>query len=435
MSNVTPCASGAGDAAHIGLPGIRAGLAAAARLLLAPEGAADLGAGGADVDIGNAAVRSDGGDELFHLAHVGGEDRRRQPLAHAIMQRDRLIEAGIFHHIKDRRKGLFRHRPGLAWHFDQRRTDVTGRRAFGDIDAFAAGNCSTMLSCLGEGRLHLAERRLIDQRPDQHRRLSKRIADHQVRVNLLQLRDQCIMDVFIHDQSPQRGAALAGGADCREGDGAEREREIGGGTDDRGIVAAEFEDRARKPPCKPRTDLTTHRRRARRRDERDARIVDETFSDLAAADQHGREVRRRFGKLCRDTLHQRLYRERTKRGLFRGFPDHRIAAHQRERGVPGPDRHREVERRDDADGTQRMPLLHHPVAGPLAGDGETVELARQADREVADVDHLLNLTASLGEDLAGLDGDEFAERVLCRAQFLAEQADELAAARRGSRAP
>ena len=45
---------GVGGAAHVGLPGVRPRLPAAAGLLLAAERAADLGAGGADVDVGDA---------------------------------------------------------------------------------------------------------------------------------------------------------------------------------------------------------------------------------------------------------------------------------------------------------------------------------------------------------------------------------------------
>ena len=47
-----------GRAAHVGAPGVRAGLPAAAGVLLAAERAADLGAGGADVDVDDAAVRA-----------------------------------------------------------------------------------------------------------------------------------------------------------------------------------------------------------------------------------------------------------------------------------------------------------------------------------------------------------------------------------------
>ena len=73
--------------------------------------------------------------------------------------------------------------------------------------------------------------------------------------------------------------------------------------------------------------------------------------------------------------------------------------------------------RDDADDAERMPLLVHAVARPLAVHRQAVELARQADREVADVDHLLHLAQPLGEDLAHLERDQPAERLLVLAQL------------------
>ena len=53
-----------------------------------------------------------------------------------------------------------------------------------------------------------------------------------------------------------------------------------------------------------------------------------------------------------------------------------------------------------------------------------------ADREVADVDHLLHFAFAFGEDLARLERDEFAEVVLLLAQGVAELADGFAADRR-----
>ncbi len=82
-----------------------------------------------------------------------------------------------------------------------------------------------------------------------------------------------------------------------------------------------------------------------------------------------------------------------------------------------------------------MPLLHHPMARPFAGNGEAIELAGEADREIADVDHFLDFAKAFGADLAGLDGDQFTERSLGGAQFLAEQPDEFPAPRRGGRSP
>ena len=77
-----------------------------------------------------------------------------------------------------------------------------------------------------------------------------------------------------------------------------------------------------------------------------------------------------------------------------------------------------------------MPYLHHAVLAALGGDGQAIELARQADGEVADVDHLLDLAQALRGDLADLDRDQPAERLLVGAQLLAEQPHELTALRR-----
>ena len=110
-----------------------------------------------------------------------------------------------------------------------------------------------------------------------------------------------------------------------------------------------------------------------------------------------------------------------------GFQITGIAAHERQRGVPAPDRDREVEGGDDAHRPQREPGLHHPVPGPLGCDREAVQLPGQPHREVADVDHLLHLAQALLADLAGLEGDQRAQRLLLLAQLVGQQAHQLAA--------
>ena len=89
----------------------------------------------------------------------------------------------------------------------------------------------------------------------------------------------------------------------------------------------------------------------------------------------------------------------------------------------------------DADRAERVPGLEHAVPGPLGCDRAAEELPREPHREVADVDHLLHLAEALLRDLAGLERDERAERVLLAPQLLAQQADELAAPRCGHVAP
>ncbi len=57
------------------------------------------------------------------------------------------------------------------------------------------------------------------------------------------------------------------------------------------------------------------------------------------------------------------------------------------------------------------------------------------DGEIADVDHLLHFAEALGDDLADLQGHQRAKGFFRGAQLFAEQAHELAPARRGDLAP
>ena len=82
-----------------------------------------------------------------------------------------------------------------------------------------------------------------------------------------------------------------------------------------------------------------------------------------------------------------------------------------------------------------MPLLVHAMARALGMHREAVQHAALADREVGDVDHLLHFAVAFGLDLAHLERDQRAERILVLAQRLAAQAHGFAAARRRRLAP
>ncbi len=75
------------------------------------------------------------------------------------------------------------------------------------------------------------------------------------------------------------------------------------------------------------------------------------------------------------------------------------------------------------------------VARALGGDGQAIQLTRQADREVADVDHFLHFALAFLGDLAGFDRYQLAELGLVFTQYFAEQADQLTAARGRDVAP
>ena len=75
------------------------------------------------------------------------------------------------------------------------------------------------------------------------------------------------------------------------------------------------------------------------------------------------------------------------------------------------------------------------MLGALGGDGQAVELAGEADGEVADVNHLLHFAFAFGEDFAGLECDEAPEVAFGVAQGVAELADDFAAFGGGDELP
>ena len=286
----------------------------------------------------------------------------------------------------------------------------------------------------GQRCCHRLPRRCIDQRAHEDAR-RHRIADLRRSPGGPQARDQRICNLFVHEQAAHRGAALAGRAECGKGDGAHRQVKIRRRTDDGGIVAAEFEDRLAEARRHDGRYGASHPRRAGGRDDGDTRIGSKLCAGFWSADQAGRKAIRRIAELARRPREDRHHGKRCQRRFLGWFPDHRIAANERQRGVPGPDRNREIEGRDDGGDARRVPGFHHPVARAFGGNRQSVQLAGETDGKVADVDHLLHFAHRFRRDLAGLERHEGCEIILGAAQLLAEQADEFAASRRRNVAP
>ena len=82
-----------------------------------------------------------------------------------------------------------------------------------------------------------------------------------------------------------------------------------------------------------------------------------------------------------------------------------------------------------------MPGFAHVVARTFRGDGQAVELTRQANGEVADVDHLLYFAQAFLGDLARLPRHQFAQVRLVFTQQVTELAHQLTPAWRRDFAP
>ena len=180
--------------------------------------------------------------------------------------------------------------------------------------------------------------------------------------------------------------------------------------------------------CDAGRQLGAHPLGARGAHHGDERAVDEGGSGLAVGDDELVHVGRHSGGLD-GLVEERRAGQRGQRSQLGRLPDHRVAAHERDHRVPGPDRGREVEGGDDGHHSTRVPRLHEAVARSLRRHRAALELARQSDGEVADVDHLLDLAQRLRRDLAHLDRDEHPEVLLVLLQEPAVRLDQGAALR------
>src|SRR5256884_8650145 len=75
------------------------------------------------------------------------------------------------------------------------------------------------------------------------------------------------------------------------------------------------------------------------------------------------------------------------------------------------------------------------MARPFGLDGQPVKHARLADREIADINHLLHFAFAFGDNFSGLERDELAELVFQVAQCVAKTANSVTAHRTRSRTP
>jgi len=276
--------------------------------------------------------------------------------------------------------------------------------------------------------LHARIGLLVDQRPDQYA-IDQRITDRQGLIGRFQARDQLIVNVLMHDQAAERGAALACGADGGEHDRAERHFDIGRRRHDHRVVAAELQNGSAEPFGHLWSDRAPHAGGAGGRDDRHIPAFHQDLAAVVLAHDDLQQSVGRVAELRQSCLEDLQGCQRTQRGLFRRLPDHRVPTDQRQRRVPRPGRHGEVEGGDYAAQAHRMPGLTHRMARALGGYGEPVKLAREANCEVADVDHLLHLAEALLQDLAAFEGDEAAQVLLLRTELLAEQTHQFAPSR------
>ena len=281
---------------------------------------------------------------------------------------------------------------------------------------------------LFERALHAVKGHAVNQRPDM-RGIVERRSDPQGGEGRGQALDKGFADAVVDDEAAQGGAALAAGSGCRKHRAAQREVEVGAGRDDRGVVAAEFEDRTGEALGEAHCDILSHPHAARRADDRDVGVIGDRGAASRIADYDLHQIVGRQIIIVRRFRQQPGKGERGERGFLRRFPDRAVAAHQCDGRPPRPHRGGEIERRDQAEHPHRVPIFGQAMFGPFGRDGQPEQLARQADGIFADVDDFLHFAARFGQDLAILDREQQRQRLLMLAYQCAIAADQLAAMR------
>src|SRR5437764_268289 len=129
----TPCTAVARTPSNAS-PGSPTHRPPAAGTLPPAEGPADLGARGATIEVGDAAVAASGRQKGLRVSQAVGEQRRGRAVGGGILRADRLAERGDRNQVQNRREGLGLYdRPVVAGAHDRRLHEVAG--PFEDVTA------------------------------------------------------------------------------------------------------------------------------------------------------------------------------------------------------------------------------------------------------------------------------------------------------------
>ena len=230
--------------------------------------------------------------------------------------------------------------------------------------------------------------------------LIARVTNGQSLVRCDHFASEFISNGLVHDEAAHSGATLSCGTSGCEDDTAQCEIDVCRRSCDTGVVAAaRLKEVAAKARGNTRRNFVTHAGRTGGGNQSDTLVINQHLTDFAVTQNQLVDVwdPRRTPLLPCAAASARRWR-RTHR--FRKASDDGVAADQRDGGVPGIDRYREVERRDNTDDADWMPGLHQAVAWTLRRHGLAEEHSGLTESVVADVNHLLHLTLRFRHGLA-----------------------------------
>src|ERR1043165_3868915 len=120
-------------------------------------------------------------------------------------------------------------------------------------------------------------------------------------------------------------------------------------------------------------------------------------------------------------LHERMARVRY---VFGGLEHARVSTDEGGKHLPRRNRHREIERRDDAGDADGAAEAHGPLVSQLTWHRVAEETTTLSGRVVSRIDAFLHVAARLGERLSHLARHEIRDLVLSRRHEVAHAAED-----------
>ena len=227
------------------------------------------------------------------------------------------------------------------------------------------------------------------------------IADLQLARGARDHLDHAVGDVVLHEQQPQRRAALAGGAERRSHDVVGDLFGQRGRIDDHGVDAAGLRDQRHDRAVlggERAVDRARHFGRAGEDDAGDVGMRDQRGADLAVALHEMQRGGRHAGFM------QQLHGfRRDQRRLLGGLRHHGIAGHQRRRDLAQKNRQRKIPRRDRNEDAAAAQSQHIAFAGrPRHRFAVAEQLSALRGVVAAEVDGLAHLRQRIVQRLAAL---------------------------------
>lgn len=237
------------------------------------------------------------------------------------------------------------------------------------------------------------------------------VSDADLSVRLGEAGNGLVVDLLVDEDTTGRCAALTGSSDRAEESGRDGQLEIGIVHNDKGVVSSELQNGLSETTVNSGGNTLSDLGGSSEGDEGNTLILNHALSNDGSRTNNGSANGGVDSISAEDTLKDLGHGESAERSGGGSLPDVHVSANQRDGRVPGEDGHGEVEGGDDTDNSKGVVNLHKSVTSTLRVQDGASNGTADSGGEIANVNHLLDLSETLSQDLTHLNGDQLSYHV------------------------